>query len=221
LAVGFETTIPAVVAVVRREPREDLLLYTAFKTVPRALEALLASPDNRIDGFLLPGHVSVIIGADAYRLLERPNGVPGVIAGFEPVDMLHGIMALLEQIVEGRRSVTNAYARAVTSEGNVKAQSLMSRMLEPSDEPWRGLGVIPGAALRLREQWRHRDARRFFSLPAVVDSEPKGCLCGRVVQGKSIPTDCRFFAKECTPDTPIGPCMVSSEGTCAAYLKYG
>jgi hydrogenase expression/formation protein HypD len=224
LAVGFETTVPTIVSALL-EAREaglaNVLLYTAFKTVPPALRFLLSNPDHGIDGFLLPGHVSVIIGADAYEFLEGDAGRPGVITGFEGLDMLIGVLWLLRQIAGGQRLVQNAYPRAVTAGGNQRALDLISQTLEPGDDTWRGLGPIPGASLELQAWLAEFDAKRQLGIPEALDIEPPGCLCARVIAGMSTPTQCALFGTRCTPDDPVGPCMVSSEGTCAAYFRYG
>jgi hydrogenase expression/formation protein HypD len=224
LAVGFETTIPVVVSALR-EAREqgirNLLLYTAFKTVPPALRFLLANPDHGIDGFLLPGHVSVIIGPEAYALLEEPGGRPGVITGFEALDMLLGIRLLLRQIEKGTHLVENAYPRAVKPGGNPRAQEVTRAALAPRDDPWRGLGVIPGASLGLRPELAEADAEKALGLPPMENHEPPGCICARVVAGMDVPSHCALFGTRCTPEDPVGPCMVSSEGTCAAWYRYG
>jgi hydrogenase expression/formation protein HypD len=224
LAIGFETTTPTIVSALleaREQGVRNLLLYTAFKTVPPALRFLLANPQHGIDGFILPGHVSVIIGPEAYGLLEEPGGRPGVITGFEPLDMLLGILMLLRQIRKGERKVENAYPRAVKPGGNPRARALSDRTLEPRDEIWRGLGVIPGAGLGLRPELADADAEKALTLPPAADAEPAGCLCARVVAGMASPTQCALFGKRCTPEDPVGPCMVSSEGTCAAHFRYG
>ena len=224
LAVGFETTIPTVVSALleaRGQGLRNVMLYTAFKTVPKALEFLLSAPDHGIDGFILPGHVSVIIGSDAYAFLEQEGGRPGVITGFDGLDMLVGVLALLRQVSRGERRVQNAYPRAVTRAGNERARQVISESLEPRDEAWRGLGPIPGASLGLRESLRDADAVEVLRLPAAVDHEPAGCRCSQVIAGKETPTKCPLFGTRCTPDDPVGPCMVSSEGTCAAYFRYG
>jgi hydrogenase expression/formation protein HypD len=220
LGIGFETTAPAVASAFLADdlPR-NLLLYPAFKTIVPALGALLANPDLGIDAFLLPGHVSTIIGADAYGLLE--GAVPGVIAGFEPVDLLHGILLILRQLALGQARVENAYTRAVRPDGNPRARALIERLLEPGDEPWRGLGIIRGGSLVLLEAHRSIDAARVFGLPPVEDREPPGCRCADVIRGRAAPRDCGLFGRSCTPDQPVGPCMVSSEGACAAQIKYG
>jgi hydrogenase expression/formation protein HypD len=224
LAVGFETTIPTVLSALLEAERlriDNLFLYTAFKTVPPALRFLLANPAHGIDGFLLPGHVSVVIGADAYKFLEGPGGRPGVITGFEALDMLLGILMVLRQVKKGARRVENAYPRAVKPGGNPLARRMMEEMLEPRDDTWRGLGVIPGAALGLTPARADRDAAKAFSLPHAADPEAPGCICAQVVAGMATPPQCPLFGTRCTPDDPVGPCMVSSEGTCAAYFRYG
>jgi hydrogenase expression/formation protein HypD len=224
LGVGFETTTPTVLAAVRaaREAGvENILVYAAFKTVVPALKAVLASPDNRIDAFLLPGHVSSIIGVDAYRFLEEPGGVPGVVTGFEPADILYGILMIMRQLDAGAHRAENAYPRAVRAAGNPVARAIAAEYLEARDDPWRGLGVIPGGGLGFKQEHGGLDARRVFALPPVRDKDPPGCLCGSVIQGKRQPAECAFFGRSCTPDHPVGPCMVSSEGTCAAHLRYG
>lgn len=224
LAIGFETTIPTVAAAflqARRAGLSNLYLYTAFKTVPPALRALLSSPDRQLDGFLLPGHVSVIIGEQPYGFLEEPGGVPGVIAGFEPLDLLQGILAVLRQIARGERRVENSYTRAVRAQGNPKAREIMNQVLDPADALWRGFGEIRGSGLALKGEYREADAEPHFSLPPLYNLEPPGCACAQVLQGRLLPTECPLFGSSCTPEAPIGPCMVSSEGTCAASFRYG
>jgi hydrogenase expression/formation protein HypD len=224
LAIGFETTIPTVSAAflqARQMGLNNLFLYTAFKTVPPALRALLDSPDRNLDGFLLPGHVSVIIGEQPYRFLEGPGGVPGVITGFEPLDLLAGISAVLNQVLRGENRVENAYRRAVRPGGNPKARAVMDQLLEPADTLWRGFGEIPASGLALRKVFHHADAEIHFSLPPLYNAEPPGCACAQVLQGRVRPEDCPLFGAQCTPETPVGPCMVSSEGTCAASFRYG
>jgi len=224
LAIGFETTIPTIAAALLKaeeQARENLFLYTAFKTVPAALAALLAGRERSLDAFLLPGHVSVIIGEEPYRLLEGPGGVPGVIAGFEPLDILDGILAALRQVTAGERRVENRYSRAVRPGGNPKARSVIAEVLEPCDALWRGLGTIPDSGMRLRERFRHRDAALRFDFPEVTNAEPPGCSCALVLQGLAAPADCPLFGDTCTPERPVGPCMVSSEGSCAASYRYG
>jgi hydrogenase expression/formation protein HypD len=224
LAIGFETTIPAVLSALqesRARGKGTLLLYTAFRAIVPALRFLLARPGSAVDAFILPGHVSAIIGTDAYAFLAGEGGIPGVVTGFEPLDMLLGILVALRLVAAGRREVANAYPRAVRSGGNPKAAALMQQMLDPSSEPWRGLGRIEGGSLRLKEGLAGCDAARQLGLPEADGPEPDGCLCARVIAGEVEPRECGLFGARCTPDDPVGPCMVSSEGTCAAWFRYG
>jgi hydrogenase expression/formation protein HypD len=224
LGIGFETTIPAVAAAFLRASKlglKNLFLYPAFKTVPPALKALLRGPGGSLDGFLLPGHVSVVLGLEPYRFLEAPGGIPGVVTGFEPLDLLEGILALVRQLAAGTRRVENAYPRAVRPEGNPRAREVMAVLLEPADALWRGLGWIPGSGLELRPGFEGFDAVRRFGLPPLWNSEPDGCGCAEVLQGLEEPERCPLFGRSCTPESPVGPCMVSSEGACAAAYRYG
>jgi hydrogenase expression/formation protein HypD len=224
LAIGFETTIPTVLSALlaaRDLGVENLLLYTAFKTIVPALRFLLGRKGTGVDAFLLPGHVSAIIGSDAYAFLSEPGGLPGVVTGFEPLDMLLGILLAVRQVEAGTREVVNAYPRAVRPGGNGKALGLMAQNLEPRSDLWRGLGTIEGGSLGLRHHLSRFDAEARFSLPSPVDDEPPGCLCAKVIAGEADPSDCALFASRCSPEDPVGPCMVSAEGACAAWLRYG
>ena len=221
--VGFETTIPLFASVMIRAKEENirnLYLFSAFKLVPPALHALLSDKDSRIDGFLLPGHVSSILGQDVYSFMVEQYGIPGAIAGFEAVDMLEGILLLVDMITGQKADIKNQYTRFVSHEGNRKAQETIAAVFEPCDAVWRGLGEIPASGLKLRESFSHYDAEALidFSCPPV--SEPAACRCGDVIMGKCAPPDCGLYKTTCTPSHPVGPCMVSSEGTCAAYYKY-
>ena len=224
LGIGFETTIPTVISALlaaRDRGIDNLLLYTAFKTIVPALLFLLGRTGTGVDAFLLPGHVSAVIGSEAYAFLREPGGIPGVITGFEPLDMLLGILLALRQLSAGTHEVQNAYPRVVKPGGNAKALRLMAESLEPRSEPWRGLGRIDGGSLGLRPDLSRFDAGVRFALPTAVDTEAPGCLCARVVAGEADPPQCGLFASRCTPDNPVGPCMVSAEGTCAAWFRYG
>ena len=225
LGIGFETTVPTIAATFLRifeKKRGNIYLYTGFKTVPIALDTLLKVQDSRIDAFLLPGHVSVIIGEKPYKeVLERETGVPGVIAGFEPEDILIAILWILRQIKNGTHKVQNAYPRAVRQNGNPKARKIIDTLLMPSDELWRGLGMLPGSGLALRPQYSIIDAKKHFGFKREYNYEPSGCLCSEVLQGKLAPLECPLFGTKCIPEEPVGPCMVSSEGACAAYYRYG
>jgi hydrogenase expression/formation protein HypD len=223
LAIGFETTIAPVITLVETAARQgirNLSLLTAFKLVPPALKALLAAPEIRIDAFLCPAHVSAIIGADAYKPFTGPAGVPCVIAGFEPLDILLGVDGILKQLCAKESRLENQYSRVVKPEGNTKARQLMDTYLERDDARWRGFGVIPGSGLKMRAEFAGFDAAKKHGVKVRPGKEPKGCLCGDVVKGKCLPTACPLFAKGCTPEHAVGPCMVSSEGSCAAYYKY-
>jgi len=225
LGIGFETTVPTIAATFLRifqEKKRNIYLYTGFKTVPIALDTLLKMPNSIIDAFLLPGHVSVIIGEKPYReVLERETGVPGVIAGFEPQDILIAILWILRQIKNGTHKVQNAYPRAVRQNGNPKAREVIDKLLMPADELWRGLGMLPGSGLSLRPQYSVMDAKKYFDFKQEYNYEPPGCLCSEVLQGKLLPPKCPLFGNKCIPEDPVGPCMVSSEGACAAYYRYG
>jgi hydrogenase expression/formation protein HypD len=223
LAIGFETTAAPIVATLdaaRRQAIGNLSLLVAFKLVPPALTALIADPELRIDGFLCPAHVSAIIGADAYRPFAERDEVPCVIAGFEPLDILYGLQGLLEQLAAGAARVDNQYSRVVTPGGNRRAQALFDTYLEPVDASWRGIGVIPASGLGLREPYADYDAARRHGVSVGRGEPHPQCRCGDVLKGKIEPPACPLFGKPCTPSRPFGPCMVSSEGTCAAHYKY-
>ncbi|MBI5556536.1 MAG: hydrogenase formation protein HypD [Deltaproteobacteria bacterium] len=223
LSVGFETTIPLVAATILEAERRELDNFTVFsahKIMPPALAALLDDPELRLDGLLCPGHVSTIIGAAAYAPLAENYGLSCVVAGFEPVDILQAVILLAKQAREKRSVVENGYARAVSWQGNPRARKLMSDVFAPVDCQWRGLGVIPASGMAIRERYGCFDAEKRFAIRLTEAPEPKGCLCGQILKGKKNPADCPLFAGRCTPLAPVGPCMVSSEGTCAAYYRY-
>jgi hydrogenase expression/formation protein HypD len=223
LGVGFETTAPTVAASVLAAMQKELSNYTVFcahKLVPPALEVLSASEAVRIDGFLLPGHVSVIIGMEAYRPFFDRFRIPSVVAGFEPTDILQALAMLVEQIENEDPGLENAYPRAVAEEGNPAARNVMETVFEPADAVWRGLGTLPGSGLVIREAYARFDAARRFGLQAREVDEPPGCSCGAILAGVRTPPECPLFKTRCTPTEPVGPCMVSSEGTCAAYYRY-
>ncbi len=222
-ATGFETTSPSVAGTLFEAERmgvDNFYIYSAHKIVPPALKALLDSDDLRIDGLILPGHVSTIIGSRPYEFIASDYRVPSVITGFDAEDILQGIMMLLEQIASGRANVEIQYTKVVREEGNRKAQSLMNEYFEPCDANWRGIGTIPMSGLKLRDRVNRWDVKHVFEIDMPDSQEPKGCQCGLVLRGVKIPTDCRLFGKTCTPEHPVGACMVSTEGSCAAYYKY-
>ncbi len=223
MAVGFETTAAPIAAALAADPPRNFFIIPSLRVIPPALRFLLARGPGRIDGFVLPGHVSVIIGRSGYRFLDEEFGVPSVIAGFEPVDILRGVHALLARIAEGGRpEVLNEYRRAVRDEGNPRARGTIDRCFAPADATWRGIGVIPASGLALREEYGHLDAVRSLGLSTegeAVDVRP-GCQCHRVMLGEIEPEECGLFGRSCTPKDPFGPCMVSSEGTCRARFAY-
>ena len=223
LAVGFETTAPATAAAVREADARDLrnfFVLVSHKLVIPAMAALLAEKDVPIDGFLCPGHVSVIIGAESYRPIVDVYRKPCVVVGFEPGQMLAGIGRLTRLIARGTPALQNVYQAAVSASGNGIARQWMDEVFEPADTVWRAMGTIAASGLELRPRYRRFDALRHFELELGPDYDPPGCRCGQVIQGKSEPCECPLFATACTPSQPVGPCMVSSEGTCAAWYKY-
>lgn len=222
--IGFETTIPLFASCMQRAAMlqlNNLYLLTAFKLIPPAVDALLSSGGVRADGFLLPGHVSSIIGENAYRFMEERYRVPGVITGFEAVDLLEGILILLDMIDRHAPAIKNQYARFVSPHGNRRAQDLVASVFTVCDSRWRGLGEIKGSGMKLARDFSRFDAEALIDIEIVMPSEPVGCNCGDVIIGKCAPTECALFGSACTPTHPIGPCMVSREGACAAYYYYG
>ena len=223
LGVGFETTAPTIAASIfsaQQMGLENFFVFSAHKQVPPALFALMDNPDVRTDGFILPGHVSVMIGLNAYVPFFERHRIPCVVAGFEPADILQAILMLVEQIEAEAPKLENGYPRAVISEGNEKAMRIMQEVFESVDATWRGLGVIPGSGLKIRDAFAQFDAQRAFDITLPDSQEPKGCACGDILTGIKTPPQCPLYKKACTPMNPIGPCMVSSEGTCAAYYRY-
>ena len=222
--VGFETTAPAIAAaVLDAEKRwlDNFYVYPLIKLVPPALEMVLAQPAHGIGGLLLPGHVSAVIGLEPYQFVAENHNVPCVVAGFEALDILRAIHMLLTQINEGRSVIENEYGRAVKSEGNPAAMQAINTVFEPTFALWRSIGIIPESGLKFRSNYANFDAEAVFAPPEFPNEEPKGCRCGAVLMGRASPSDCRLFGKACTPSEPVGPCMVSSEGACAAWYRYG
>jgi len=222
LGIGFETTLPTFSLPLREAIREDLPNFSVLvsaKRVPPLLAALLRGKAP-LDGFITPGHVTSVIGADAYAPLCREFRTPMAVGGFEPVDLLVAIRDLVRQLAAGTCENTNAYARAARAQGNAKAQSLIEELYEPCDEELRGLGTVPEGGYRLREPFARFDAERRFSLEGIVGREPPGCRCGEILAGTRDPHQCPLFGKACTPDRPVGACMVSHEGTCNAAFLY-
>ncbi|MBI5116127.1 hydrogenase formation protein HypD [Candidatus Poribacteria bacterium] len=243
-AVGFETTTPSISWTLIRAGEsglKNLFIIPANKLIPPALDLLASDKNTNVHGFICPGHVSVIIGSAAYRPIANKYAIPCAVAGFEPLDVLLAIRMLLLQLVEERAEVEIEYSRVVTERGNERACEIIDEVFEPADSVWRGLGIMPRSGLKLRPKYQHMDAllsHHSCENPALDligsgnsseaqtgtfsdDSMPSGCACGEVLKGIKIPTECAMFGTRCTPDNPIGPCIISSEGTCAAYYKYG
>lgn len=223
VGVGFETTTPLVAMAIKRAKAMGLSNFTVFaahKNMPGALELLVGDPTLELDALILPGHVSTIIGAEPYRFLAEKYGIPGVITGFEPVDVLQGIAMLVRQLHEGRAEIEIAYARGVMPEGNPVALAAIDEVFETCTATWRGLGDIPGSGYLIRDEFANFDAVRRFEPDVEPTRDPKGCRCGDVLRARIAPNECPLFRTVCTPENPVGPCMVSSEGSCAAYYRY-
>jgi hydrogenase expression/formation protein HypD len=223
-AIGFETTAPPNAMAVWLARKQRLMNFSALVShvlVPPAMSAILRAPGNRVRGFLGPGHVCAVMGTSEYRSLAREFGIPIVITGFEPLDLLEGIFRAVQQLEEGRAEVENAYARAVRTEGNPASRRLIEDVFEVCDRKWRGIGPIPGSGLRLRDEYGDHDAERIFEVGEIQTQESSTCISGQVLRGVKKPHDCPAFGRECTPATPLGATMVSSEGACAAYYAYG
>lgn len=224
LGVGFETTAPAVAASIIEAARRGIANYcvlASHKTMPAAMEILTADPELNLGGYLCPAHVSTIIGGSAYQPLAEKYRIPCVVTGFEPADVMQGIEMLLSQVLAGESRVEIQYRRAVTWEGNPKAQTILERVFIPCDTAWRGLGALAGSGLMIRPELSMFDAGSVLSLPEFSGTEDTACRCGEVLKGKLSPFDCPLFGGACTPEAPLGACMVSSEGTCAAAYRYG
>jgi hydrogenase expression/formation protein HypD len=223
LGIGFETTAPTVAAAILAAEHQGLKNFSvlsAHKLLPPALGALLSGPDLGLSGFLCPGHVTTVIGTACYEPVAQERGLPCVVAGFEPVDVLASILMLVRQVEEGRSEVEIQYQRAVSPQGNPAAVALMNSFFQPVDAPWRGLGVIPASGLALRPEHAKWDAARRFDLEVPPAQDYPGCRCGEVLRGLMSPPECQLFATACTLSSPVGPCMVSAEGTCAAWYRY-
>ena len=223
VGVGFETTTPLIASTIKRAKAQGIgnfSVFAAHKTVPNTLEVLVNDPEVDITALILPGHVSTIIGRTPYQFLAEKYGIPGVIMGFEPVDLLSGILMLLKMLADGKPEIVNDYRRCVMDEGNPAAQAAIDEVFEASDATWRGLGLIENSGYALRGDYAAFDAVRKFEPQVEPTVEPKGCRCGDVLRGVISPKECPLFERACSPEHPIGPCMVSSEGSCAAFYKY-
>lgn len=223
LGVGFETTAPAIVLAVKEACETGLKNFSvlsSLKILNPALRVLLADPGLRLHGLIAPGHLSVITGSGSLEFVPRDYHLPTVITGFQTEEIWTGLTALLTQIKTGTARLENCYPKVVSKDGNQLAQSLMKEFLRPETAEWRGLGVVPGSGFGFQEKYRDFDARVRYDLEEVPSEEPPGCLCGQIILGKAEPGECCHFGSACTPDHPIGPCMVSSEGVCSAHYYY-
>ncbi|HEX7320994.1 MAG TPA: hydrogenase formation protein HypD [bacterium] len=224
IGIGFETTSPSIAATIMEASKKKVKNFSvlpAVKSIPPALDLIARSRRINVHGLILPGHVSTIIGTHPYQFLAGVHHIPGCVTGFEPIDILQGILDLVRQIVKNEARIDNEYARVVKPEGNQTALTMLARVFVPADSEWRGIGVIPGSGLAIRAEYRDHDASRKFKLKTPISAEPKGCICGKVLLGLKTPAQCALFGKKCTPASPVGACMVSSEGSCAAYYRYG
>jgi hydrogenase expression/formation protein HypD len=216
ISVGFETTAPTVAATILTKPPENFSILSCHRIVPPAMKWLLEQGEAKLDGFMLPGHVCTVTGYEDYEQFP----VPQVVAGFEPDDILLGLLMLVRQVREGTHLVDNAYPRAVTREGNLKAKKVMYAVFEPCDVEWRGFPVIPGSGLRLKKEFEQYDAQKKFSIVFRHISKHTSCICDKVLRGIAQPANCKLFSKVCNPRTPVGPCMVSHEGACKIWHLY-
>ncbi len=223
LGVGFETTAPTIAGTMimaRQQGLTNFRVLPFHKTVPIALAALMDDAQTRIDGFILPGHVSAVIGLEPYRYIADDYDRSAIVTGFEPVDILQSLLDMVRWRNEGTPKVTNNYTRIVADGGNTKAMDIMYQVFQTGDALWRGIGMIPGSGLDIREEWADMDAKREFGITIEEVPPLPGCKCGEVLKGIMTPDECPLFKKACTPAKPVGPCMVSTEGSCAAYYKY-
>ncbi len=225
MSVGFETTTPSIASMIKKGAPQNFFILPCHRLVPPALKAIMEMGEIKLDGLIEPGHVSTIIGMEPYIPLSKKYGIPQVIAGFEPLDLLMGIYMLIRQVKEGRADVENEYTRVVRREGNPKALQVMYEVFEPVDIQWRGFPTIPGSGLKIREKYIDHDAREEFKdilepLKEKDFGERKGCLCGEVLRALKEPEDCPLFGKRCTPKNPMGPCMVSREGGCNIRYRF-
>jgi hydrogenase expression/formation protein HypD len=224
LGIGFETTAPTIAASILQAVEKGIKNYyvlSLHKLCPPVLRAILDSGELKLHGLVCPGHVSAIIGSRPWEFIARDYGIPCVVSGFEPLDILQCVGMLVDQVEAGESRVEIAYRRGVRPEGNQQALRLMEQVFEPGPALWRGMGEVPGSGLKFREEYRRFDAEFAFEITPRPTREHAGCICGEVLRGVKKPADCRLFGKACTPQYPVGPCMVSSEGSCSAYYLYG
>jgi len=224
LGIGFETTAPTIAASILQAGERGIRNYyvlSLHKLCPPVIRAILDSGEVKLDGLICPGHVSAIIGSHPWQFIAQDYGIPCVVSGFEPLDVLQCVDMLVAQVENGESKVEIAYRRGVRPEGNQQALKLMEQVFEPCPAQWRGIGEVADSGLKLRERYQHFDAELAFDIDPGPTYEPVGCICGDILRGVKTPADCRLFGKTCTPQYPVGPCMVSSEGSCSAYYLYG
>jgi hydrogenase expression/formation protein HypD len=224
LGIGFETTAPTVAASILQAEEKGLKNYFALslhKLCPPVIRALLDSGEVELSGLVCPGHVSTIIGCHPWEFIAREYGIPCVVSGFEPLDILQTVDMLVGQVEKGQSEVEIAYKRGVRPEGNLQALKLMEQVFEPAPAKWRGIGEVAGSGLRLKQKYQRFDAEANFDIEPGPTVEPAGCICGDILRGVKTPSDCQLFGRVCTPESPVGPCMVSTEGSCSACYLYG
>ena len=226
MAVGFETTAPSTANVILNKPPDNFSILCCHRTIPNALKTIVEMGEIHLDGFIQPGHVSTIIGSHPYDFLSEKYHIPQVIAGFQPIDLLMAVWMLIKQQKNKEAFVQNEYKRAVSEQGNQKAQEIIKQVFDPADLKWRGFPIIPQSGLQLKPSFESYDARKKYErelepIQKKTFIEPKGCRCGELLRGLIKPSDCALFGKKCTPQTPVGPCMVSIEGSCHISYKYG
>lgn len=218
-SIGFETTTAPTAAILEMGVPDNLYILSSHRLTPTIMEILVKDAEIGIDGFITPGHVSAIVGSNAWNVFSEKYGIPTVVAGFEADNLMLGIAEILGQLKTGKVRTGNVYAGVVRPEGNIQAQKIMSKFFETADVNWRGIGYIPGSGLELRDEYSARDARKVFELKEIKEEKIPGCICGKVILGKAYPADCKLFKKACTPKSPAGPCMVSMEGSCNIWYK--
>jgi len=224
LGIGFETTAPTIAASILQAEKRGIKNYyilSMHKLCPPVIRALLDSGEVKLHGLICPGHVSAVIGSHPWEFIARDYGIPCVVSGFEPLDILQCVDMLVAQVENGESKVEIAYRRGVRPEGNREALKLIEQVFDPCPAEWRGIGEVPDSGLKLRKKYQHFDAELAFDIDPGPAYEPAGCICGDILRGVKPPADCKLFGKACTPEYPVGPCMVSSEGSCSAYYLYG
>lgn len=218
-SIGFETTTAPTAAILEIGVPENLYILSSHRLTPMIMEVLVKDVEIGIDGFIAPGHVSAIVGSNAWNVFSEKYGIPTVVAGFEADNLLLGILEVLRQLKDGKAETSNVYKSVVKPEGNMQAQKIMGKYFKVSNVNWRGIGYIPDSGLELRDEYSHRDAKKVFELKEVKEEKVSGCICGKIILGKAYPSDCKLFKKACGPQNPKGPCMVSFEGACNIWYK--